>query len=80
MRRVSLARENLLSAFEDGLYEIDFISRKIGFKHFVLCNSPETIQWAFSERGANFERKGPSQRHMLRPLLGDGLFVSEGET
>ena len=79
-RRIAMARENLLSAFEDGLYELDFVTRKIGFKHFFLCNSPETIQAAFGTAASTFERKGPTQRQMLRPILGDGLFVSEAET
>jgi cytochrome P450 len=34
----------------------------------------------FSLKNASFERKSPQMRHALEPLLGDGLFVSDGET
>jgi cytochrome P450 len=32
------------------------------------------------EHHENFERKSPQMRHGLAPLLGDGLFISDGET
>ena len=33
---------------------------------------------AFIENATAFERKSPQMRHALEPLLGDGLFVSDG--
>jgi len=45
-----------------------------------LCNSPESVQFAFSQKNASFQRKSPQMRHALSPLLGDGLFVSDGAT
>ena len=79
-KRVRLARRNVLAAFEDGLFEVDHISRRILLKHLFLCNSPQTVQDAFGTKYASFERKSPTMRHMLEPLIGDGLFISEGET
>jgi cytochrome P450 len=38
------------------------------------------VQFAFSLKNSSFERKAPQMRHSLEPLLGDGLFVSDGET
>ena len=45
-----------------------------------LCNSPDSVQFAFSQKNASFERKAPQMRYALEPLLGDGLFISDGET
>src|SRR3954469_15878756 len=55
--RIAMARENLLSAMEDGLYDVDFIGRRIVSKHFFHCNSPEAIQAAFGA-GAATSRNG----------------------
>src|SRR6516164_4953639 len=35
---------------------------------------------AFVENHDSFERKSPQMRHGLAPLLGDGLFISDGDT
>jgi cytochrome P450 len=78
--RIWLARKNLLATFEEAAFELDFASIKILTKQIILCNSPETVQYAFSIRNDNFERKSSTMRHMLEPLIGDGLFISEGET
>src|SRR5882672_8407393 len=45
-----------------------------------LCNSPDSVQFAFSQKNASFQRKSPQMRYALAPLLGDGLFVSDGKT
>jgi cytochrome P450 len=47
-------------------------------RDIVICNSPATVQEAFLEHAANYERKSPQMRHALKPLLGDGLFISDG--
>jgi cytochrome P450 len=79
-QRIRLARQNLIAIFEDTAFGFDFASVKVLTKHIFLCNSPETVQYAFSTKNENFERKSPTMRHMLAPLIDDGLFISEGET
>jgi cytochrome P450 len=44
----------------------------------LVCNSPATVQAAFIDEAAALERKSPQMRHALEPLLGDGLFISDG--
>jgi cytochrome P450 len=78
--RLQLAQKNLIGVFEQGAFREDLIRVKILNKHLVICNSPETVQYAFSIKNQHFERKSPVMRHMLRPLIGDGLFISDGET
>jgi cytochrome P450 len=79
-QRVRLGRRNLLAAFEEQAFEYDFVSMKILAREVFLCNSPDAVQFAFSTNNDSFERKSAAHRKTLQPLLGDGLFVSDGDT
>jgi cytochrome P450 len=73
-----LARRDLLAMWEDEAFEWEFVSAKLLRRRVFLCNSPESVQFAFSTKNASFERKSPEMRNVLEPLIGDGLFVSDG--
>jgi len=75
-----LGRRNLLAAFEEQAFEYGFVSVKVLAREVFLCNTPDAVQFAFSTNNDSFERKSPSHRKSLQPLLGDGLFVSDGDT
>jgi cytochrome P450 len=75
-----LGRRNLLAAFEEKAFEYGFVSMKVLAREVFLCNTPESVQFAFSTKNDSFERKSPAHRKSLEPLLGDGLFVSDGDT
>lgn len=79
-RRLALARRNLLSIWEEDAFQYEFASAAILRRRIFLCNCPEAVQFAFSSNNASFERKSAQHRGALQPLLGDGLFVSDGET
>lgn len=53
----------------------DVLGRRV-----VTVNTPEHIKYVMVTRHQNFERKSPQMRRALEVLLGDGLFISEGET
>jgi cytochrome P450 len=78
-QRVRLGRRNLLAAFEEQAFGYEFVSMKLLLREVFLCNTPESVQFAFSSHNDSFERKSPGHRKSLEPLLGDGLFVSDGE-
>jgi cytochrome P450 len=78
-RRVLLARRNLLSMWEEPAFEWEFVSARLLLRRIFLCNSPESVQFAFSTHNSSFERKSPEMRNVLMPLIGDGLFVSDGD-
>jgi len=78
-RKLALARKNLLSAWSDSDYRQLLFDFKIANQQYVVCNSPETVREVFLEEHDNYDRKSPQMRHALEPLLGDGLFVSDGE-
>jgi cytochrome P450 len=45
-----------------------------------VCNCPKTVEQVLINKHEAFQRKSPQMRHALAPLLGDGLFISDGET
>lgn len=79
-RRLTLARRNFLAIWEENAFETDFTTAPIFMRRTFLCNSPDSVQFAFSQKNSSFERKAPQMRYALEPLIGDGLFISDGET
>jgi cytochrome P450 len=75
-----LARRNLLTVWEERCFEWEVFSNRLLSRLLFVCNSPDTVAAAFVENHDSFERKSPQMRHGLAPLLGDGLFISDGET
>jgi cytochrome P450 len=52
---------------------------QIGKNNIVLVNAPELVSEVLIERVEDYQ-KGPVLRIIARPVLGDGLLTSEGET
>src|SRR5688500_17414033 len=75
-----LARRNFLEMWEEEAFEVEFSAGRLFMRKTFLCNSPESVHYAFSLNNASFERKSAQMRHALEPLLGDGLFISDGDT
>ena len=75
-----LARRNFIAIWEDRCFEWEMFSSRLLLRQLFVCNSPDTVASAFVERHDSFERKSPQMRHSLAPLLGDGLFISDGDT
>src|SRR5262244_4432470 len=75
-----LARRNFLAIWEDRCFEWEVFSSRLLARSLFVCNSPDTVTSAFVEHHDSFERKSPQMRHGLAPLLGDGLFISDGAT
>jgi cytochrome P450 len=72
------ARKNLLSIWPASAFEMQFFGGRILLQHIFVCNSPDTVQAVFVDRAANYHSKSLQQRHALEPLIGDGLFISDG--
>lgn len=77
---IRLFRRSMLDVWKAAAFSTDFWQSRILRRTVFVCNSPDTVREAFVEKAELFERKSPQQRFALEPLLGDGLFVSEGET
>ena len=79
-QRLKLMRKNILAGWEVGAFRYEFVTSRIFNRRIFLCNTPESVQFAFNSHNTSFERKSAQHRHSLAPLLGDGLFVSDGDT
>jgi cytochrome P450 len=75
-----LARRNFLEMWEEDAFRFEFSAGRMFMRKVFVCNSPDSVQFAFSIKNASFERKSSQMRNALEPLIGDGLFISDGET
>jgi cytochrome P450 len=80
LQRILLARRDFLEIWEDDAFDLEFSHEQLFLRKSFLCNSPASVQFAFSQKNASFQRKSPQMRYALEPLLGDGLFISDGRT
>ena len=80
LKTLSLARRDLLSIWTEDSFDLEFMSHKILKQHIFIANSPDLVKDIFITKHNNYERKSPQMRRALEPLLGDGLFISDGET
>ncbi|MBD0274681.1 MAG: cytochrome P450, partial [Acetobacteraceae bacterium] len=72
------ARRSFLEVWLDRHFEDEAVRTRVLAQELLVCNSPASVQDAFIDNAAALERKSPQMRHALEPLLGDGLFISDG--
>jgi len=77
---IGLAKKNFLSIWTTQDFRGRLKSQKVFSRELIVCNRPDVVREAFQTNHASLQRKSPQMRHALQPLLGDGLFVSDGET
>lgn len=75
-----LARRDLLAIWAEETYRLEFFGRKLLLRQTFVANSPDTVEHVLVTHNHIYERKSPYMRKALEPLLGDGLFASDGET
>lgn len=74
------ARRDLLSIWPEEAFRLQFMGTKIINRSVFIANCPDVIRHVFETHHANYEKKSPLMRKALEPLLGDGLFISDGAT
>lgn len=74
------ARRDFLGIWRKSEYEIGYRELKILGRQIVLVNDPDGVKYVMATRHDNYERKSPQMRRALEYLIGDGLFISDGET
>ncbi|MBJ3777252.1 cytochrome P450 [Acuticoccus mangrovi] len=75
-----LYRQNLLAIFMERDYATRRMRKKVGLRTIHFSNHPDGVRETLHRQAATFEKKTSQQRQALAPLLGDGLFVSDGAT
>jgi cytochrome P450 len=73
-----MLRENALLAFPPQAFEDDVVFRRFFGRQQIILNRPQGIHHILVENSQNYARTRGTIR-MLRPLLGNGLLLSEGE-
>ena len=75
---LDLARSNMVAAWPKSYYRRELIQLKFFHKRMFVMNRPADIQHVMVANAPNY-RKSLANRQSLKPLLGKGLFVSEGK-
>jgi cytochrome P450 len=78
LRALRLARDNMVAAWPVSFYRREFIAENILGRRLFIVNCPAGVQHVFVTNSRNY-RKSRSNSATLTPLLGRGLFVSDGE-
>ncbi|MDF1585234.1 cytochrome P450 [Marinimicrococcus flavescens] len=71
-------RRNALVTWGAPAYELDIVSRPFLGRQSFLLNDPEAIRRVLVDNHANYGRT-PATVRILHPMIGDGLFLAEGE-
>jgi cytochrome P450 len=79
LKMLKMARRNLLEIWPESTFHQPHFEHALFRRSIFVCNSPETVRQVFVEDAANVMRKSSQQVHALKPLIGDGLFISDGE-
>jgi cytochrome P450 len=77
-RLLTAFRTNALSAWSQQAYEQDVVIATFLGRDRVLLNSPEGIRRVLVDNHANYRRTSATIR-ILRPIVGNGLLLSEGD-
>ena len=71
-------RDNAILAFPPEAFEEDVVYRSFFGRRQIILNRPAGIHHILVDNPDNY-RRTPATMRMLRPLLGNGLLLSEGE-
>ena len=77
-RTILQLRRNALTTWGEPAYEHDIFSRPFMGRASFLVNHPDGIRRVLVDNAANYGRT-PAAIRILRPILGDGLFLAEGQ-
>ena len=77
---IRLGRKSLIAVWPAHAFALPWLKINVLRRQVFVCNNPETVKEAFATKHEIYQRKTAQMRHALEPLIGDGLFVSDGET
>jgi cytochrome P450 len=76
-RHLLTAQRNSLAIFPDYAFDVAFARRRLLGIDAVLVNDPAGVRHVLATNAANYMRPTMMPR-VLRPLLGEGIFLAEG--
>jgi cytochrome P450 len=78
LKRLRQSQDDLISAWPKFCYRKELVTFRVLRKSLFIVNHPPAIQQVMAANGKNYV-KSPMNTQALKPILGNGLFVSEGE-
>src|ERR1700732_702139 len=75
---VAAFRNNVIGGWPARAYEEMILGRRFLGRTSLLLNAPDAIRQVLVDDHARFQRTRATVR-ILRPILGNGLFISDGE-
>src|SRR6266404_2867650 len=75
---LAAVRTNMLVLWSREAYEADFLVGRFFARRSVLVNAPTAIHRVLVENTGNY-RRTPATIRILRPIVGEGLLLSEGD-
>ncbi|MES2982336.1 MAG: cytochrome P450 [Verrucomicrobiota bacterium] len=78
LKRLRQVRGNAIAAWPKFCYKRELVTFRVLRTSLFIINHPPSIQRVMAANGKNYV-KSTMNTQALKPLLGDGLFVSEGE-
>ncbi|MGV7218480.1 cytochrome P450 [Bradyrhizobium sp. UFLA05-112] len=78
LRRVAVIRKNMIATWAQRAYEEDVIQGRFFLRNSFILNRPDSIRHILLNNYENYTRT-PAGIRMLRPVLGQGLLIAEGQ-
>jgi cytochrome P450 len=78
MALLRTSARNFLAIWDEQSFVLRMMRTQVLMRQTLICNGPTWVRQAFVAQNDAIERKSPQMRHALKPLLGDGLFISDG--
>jgi cytochrome P450 len=75
--RMAVMRESMIATWAQRAYEDDVIEGRFFGRSSFIINTPDAIRHVLVDNYENYTRT-PAGIRVLRPLVGDGLLISEG--
>lgn len=75
--RLSLIRKNAIASWGQRAYEDDVVKGRFFGRSSFILNTPDAIRHVLVDNFENYTRT-PAGIRVLRPILGEGLLLSEG--
>jgi cytochrome P450 len=77
LRLIGAMRRNMLSIWGPRAYELPILHGKLYGRERILVNDPAAIRRVLIENPSAYEKPAPTRR-LTRPIIGEGVFLSEG--
>ena len=78
LARVAVIRQNMIATWGQRAYEEDVIKGRFFLHNSFILNKPDAIRHILLNNYQNYTRT-PAGIRMLRPVLGQGLLIAEGQ-